>query len=204
MRQTHHWAADVFVVAIVLHLLRVFFTGAYRKPRELTYSIGVTMLCSPCSRDTSATRSSTTCSRGWGSRSATGWRCRCRSSARTSPRCIWGGPVPRQRTSSGRGCTSRTSSCSRSLIGEAARPAPAARRAAASHPVPRRARGPSARRRRAGVPRPGAAIARAALAVAGGALLLGGLVQINPIWLWGPYHVGRRRTARNRTGTSAG
>jgi ubiquinol-cytochrome c reductase cytochrome b subunit len=28
IRQTHHWAADVFVVAIVLHLLRVFFTGA--------------------------------------------------------------------------------------------------------------------------------------------------------------------------------
>jgi ubiquinol-cytochrome c reductase cytochrome b subunit len=28
IRQTHHWAADVFVVAIVLHLLRIFFTGA--------------------------------------------------------------------------------------------------------------------------------------------------------------------------------
>ena len=34
----------MFVAAIVLHLLRVFFTGAYRKPRELTYWIGVTML----------------------------------------------------------------------------------------------------------------------------------------------------------------
>ena len=44
IRQTHHWAADVFVAAIVLHLLRVFFTGAYRKPRELTYWIGLTML----------------------------------------------------------------------------------------------------------------------------------------------------------------
>ena len=40
MRQTHHWAADVFVAAIVLHLMRVFFTGAFRKPRELTYLIG--------------------------------------------------------------------------------------------------------------------------------------------------------------------
>ena len=37
IRQTHHWAADVFVASIVLHLLRVFFTGAFRKPRELTY-----------------------------------------------------------------------------------------------------------------------------------------------------------------------
>ncbi len=44
IRQTHHWAADVFVVAIVLHLLRIFFTGAFRKPRQLTYYVGVTML----------------------------------------------------------------------------------------------------------------------------------------------------------------
>jgi quinol---cytochrome-c reductase cytochrome b subunit len=44
IRQTHHWAANVFVFAIILHLFRVFFTGAYRKPRELTYFIGVTML----------------------------------------------------------------------------------------------------------------------------------------------------------------
>ena len=44
IRQTHHWAADVFVAAIVLHLMRIFFTGAFRKPRELTYLIGVLML----------------------------------------------------------------------------------------------------------------------------------------------------------------
>ena len=44
IRQTHHWAADVFVVAIVLHLLRVFFTGAFRKPRDLVYYVGVGML----------------------------------------------------------------------------------------------------------------------------------------------------------------
>lgn len=44
MRQTHHWAANVFVAAIVVHLLRVFFTGAYRKPRELTWVVGLLML----------------------------------------------------------------------------------------------------------------------------------------------------------------
>jgi ubiquinol-cytochrome c reductase cytochrome b subunit len=44
MRQTHHWAADVFIAAIVLHLVRVFFTGAYRKPRDLNWMIGLTML----------------------------------------------------------------------------------------------------------------------------------------------------------------
>src|SRR3954468_23865279 len=37
IRQVHHWAALLFVAAIVLHMLRNFFTGAFRKPRELTW-----------------------------------------------------------------------------------------------------------------------------------------------------------------------
>jgi ubiquinol-cytochrome c reductase cytochrome b subunit len=44
MRQVHHWAANVFVAAIVLHLMRVFFTGAFRKPRDINWMVGVTML----------------------------------------------------------------------------------------------------------------------------------------------------------------
>jgi ubiquinol-cytochrome c reductase cytochrome b subunit len=44
IRQTHHWAADVFVAAIIMHLMRVFFTGAFRKPRELTWIIGLILL----------------------------------------------------------------------------------------------------------------------------------------------------------------
>ena len=44
IRQTHHWAANIFLAAIILHLFRVFFTGAFRKPRDLTWLIGVTML----------------------------------------------------------------------------------------------------------------------------------------------------------------
>ena len=44
IRQAHHWAANLFVAAIVLHLLRVFFTGAFRKPRELTWLVGLLML----------------------------------------------------------------------------------------------------------------------------------------------------------------
>ncbi len=43
-RQVHHWAALVFVAAIVAHLLRVFFTGAFRRPREATWVVGVTLL----------------------------------------------------------------------------------------------------------------------------------------------------------------
>jgi ubiquinol-cytochrome c reductase cytochrome b subunit len=44
MRQVHHWAALVFIAAIVAHLCRVFFSGAFRKPRELNWMVGVTML----------------------------------------------------------------------------------------------------------------------------------------------------------------
>jgi ubiquinol-cytochrome c reductase cytochrome b subunit len=39
-RQIHHWAALLFVAAIGLHMLRVFFTGAFRKPREINWFIG--------------------------------------------------------------------------------------------------------------------------------------------------------------------
>jgi ubiquinol-cytochrome c reductase cytochrome b subunit len=44
MRQMHHWAAIVFLAAMVVHLGRVFFTGAFRRPRELNWIIGVTLL----------------------------------------------------------------------------------------------------------------------------------------------------------------
>ncbi|MDQ1449740.1 MAG: ubiquinol-cytochrome c reductase cytochrome b subunit, partial [Actinomycetota bacterium] len=44
MRQMHHWAALLFVGSIVAHLGRVFFTGAFRKPREINWLIGCTLL----------------------------------------------------------------------------------------------------------------------------------------------------------------
>ncbi len=44
MRQAHHWAADIFIGSIVVHMLRVFFTGAYRKPREINWIVGATLL----------------------------------------------------------------------------------------------------------------------------------------------------------------
>ena len=41
MRQVHHWSALLFVAAAGLHMLRVFFTGAFRKPREINWVVGV-------------------------------------------------------------------------------------------------------------------------------------------------------------------
>jgi ubiquinol-cytochrome c reductase cytochrome b subunit len=44
MRQIHHWAAIVFIAAIIVHLCRIFFTGAFRRPREINWIIGVLLL----------------------------------------------------------------------------------------------------------------------------------------------------------------
>ncbi|WGW13501.1 ubiquinol-cytochrome c reductase cytochrome b subunit [Saxibacter everestensis] len=44
MRQMHHWAALLFMAALSVHMLRVFFTGAFRKPRELNWVVGSVLL----------------------------------------------------------------------------------------------------------------------------------------------------------------
>ena len=44
MRQIHHWAALMFMMAMTVHMLRVFFTGAFRRPRELNWVVGCTLL----------------------------------------------------------------------------------------------------------------------------------------------------------------
>jgi ubiquinol-cytochrome c reductase cytochrome b subunit len=44
MRQIHHWAALLFVASIVTHMMRVFFTGAFRKPREINWLVGFVLM----------------------------------------------------------------------------------------------------------------------------------------------------------------
>ncbi|WP_296136135.1 cytochrome bc complex cytochrome b subunit [uncultured Tessaracoccus sp.] len=44
IRQIHHWSALLFVAAATVHALRVFFTGAFRKPREINWLIGIGLL----------------------------------------------------------------------------------------------------------------------------------------------------------------
>ncbi|SDK38345.1 ubiquinol-cytochrome c reductase cytochrome b subunit [Lentzea albidocapillata subsp. violacea] len=43
VRQVHHWAALLFMAAIVVHMFRIFFTGAFRKPREINWVIGIVL-----------------------------------------------------------------------------------------------------------------------------------------------------------------
>jgi ubiquinol-cytochrome c reductase cytochrome b subunit len=44
VRQIHHWAALLFLAAMLIHMFRVFFTGAFRKPRELNWLIGLSLI----------------------------------------------------------------------------------------------------------------------------------------------------------------
>ena len=44
MRQMHHWAANIFLGAIVVHMCRIFFTGGFRRPREMNWIIGINLL----------------------------------------------------------------------------------------------------------------------------------------------------------------
>jgi ubiquinol-cytochrome c reductase cytochrome b subunit len=44
IRQIHHWAALIFLAAMLIHMFRVFFTGAFRKPRELNWLIGLSLI----------------------------------------------------------------------------------------------------------------------------------------------------------------
>ena len=104
---------DVFLAAIVLHLLRIFFTGAYRKPRELTYWIGLTMLMVALLEGFLGYSLVDDLLSGMGL--AIGY-----AVALSIPfvganlvGADLGRAVPRQRTTSSRGCTSRTCSCSR-------------------------------------------------------------------------------------------
>ncbi|GAA4925628.1 cytochrome bc complex cytochrome b subunit [Nesterenkonia rhizosphaerae] len=44
VRQLHHWGALMFILAMSVHMLRVFFTGAFRKPREINWVVGCALL----------------------------------------------------------------------------------------------------------------------------------------------------------------
>ncbi|WP_066907095.1 cytochrome bc1 complex cytochrome b subunit [Millisia brevis] len=44
MRQIHHWAALLFAASIIVHMMRIFFTGAFRRPREANWVIGCLLL----------------------------------------------------------------------------------------------------------------------------------------------------------------
>jgi ubiquinol-cytochrome c reductase cytochrome b subunit len=187
IRQTHHWAANVFIAAIVLHLLRIFFTGAYRKPRELTYWIGLTMLLTSLLEGYLGYSLADDLLSGMGL--AIGY-----AVAMSIPfvganlaALIWDGPFPGSHAFFPRMYIVHVF-----VIPILLATLLAAHLALVALKHHTQFRGPRATERKVvGVPTfPGQAPRSLGLfaATAGVLFLLGGLVQINPIWLWGPFH----------------
>jgi ubiquinol-cytochrome c reductase cytochrome b subunit len=186
MRQAHHWAALLFLVSITLHLLRVVFTGAFRKPRELTYAAGVTLLTLAVIEGYVGYSLLDDLLSGMGL--AIGY-----SAALSIPgiggalgSLIWDGPFP-----GGPALESRLF-----ILHVFVLPAAIATLIALHLWMVVRTRhaqfpGPGRRERNVvGAPLWPAYALRSLgwmLAVAAALVLLGGLVQINPVWQWGPF-----------------
>jgi quinol---cytochrome-c reductase cytochrome b subunit len=186
-RQVHHWAADVFIAAIVLHLMRIFFTGAYRKPRDLNYFIGLTMLMLAILEGFAGYSLVDDLLSGMGLAIAYSVALAIPGIGAQLGYLIWGGPFP--------GSSSFWPRLE--IIHVFVIPILLAtlitihlvmimRQHHSQFP------GPGRRERNVvGTPLWPAYALRSIglmLAVAAVLFLLGGLVQINPIWQWGPYH----------------
>src|SRR4051794_6027659 len=189
IRQTHHWAADVFVVAIVLHLLRIFFTGAFRKPRELTYYVGLAMLMLALLEGFLGYSLVDDLLSGMGLAIAYSVALSLPLIGANIALLLWGAPFPGE-----------ASFFSRMYIGHVLiLPLLIGGLLAlhivlivARHHTQFRESERTTERRIVGLPAFAAYAPRSlglAFAVAAVLFLLGGLVQVNPIWEWGPYHV---------------
>jgi len=191
IRQTHHWAADIFVAAIVLHVVRVFFTGAYRKPRELTYVIGVLMLFLTLLEGYLGYSLVDDLLSGMGLAIGYAVALSIPFIGANLALLIWGGQFPGD-----------PDFWSRMYIAHvlifpviiATLMAVHLALVASRHHTQFSTGPPRTERKLIGVPTfPGQAPRSLGLffSVAAVLVLLGALVQINPIWLWGPYHVGQ-------------
>jgi len=190
IRQTHHWAADVFLAAIVLHLLRVFFTGAFRPPRTLTYYLGLTMLTFSLLEGYLGYSLGDDLLSGIGLAIGYGVALSVPFVGANLASLIWGGPFPGTSAFWPRIYIIHVLVLP-VLIGTLLVAHLAL--VAARHHTQFRESSRHTERRIIGVPAfPGQAPRSLALmfAVFAVLFLLGGLVQVNPVWLWGPYHVG--------------
>ncbi len=190
IRQTHHWAADVFIAAIVLHLMRVFFTGAYRKPRELTYVIGVLLLFTALLEGYLGYSMVDDLLSGMGLAIGYAVALSIPFIGANFALLIWGHPYPGDPSFWSRMYIAHVLIFPLLIAGLlGAHLALVASRHHSQFKPRKRVNG---ERKLIGVPTfPGQAPRSLGLlfAVAAALVLLGALVQINPIWLWGPYHV---------------
>jgi len=188
IRQTHHWAADVFLVSFVMHLMRVFFTGAYRKPRELTWIIGLLMLFTALPEGFLGYSLGDDLLSGMGIAIAYGVALSIPVIGGPLALAIWGAPFPGKPEFWSRMYIAHVFLLP-ILIGTLI--AIHLALVALRHHTQFKESPRHTDRRLIGVPLfPGQTPRSLALMFAafGVLFLLGGLVQINPIWQWGPYH----------------
>jgi ubiquinol-cytochrome c reductase cytochrome b subunit len=186
-RQIHHWAALVFLAAITLHVMRIVFTGAFRKPRDVNYFIGVTLLALAILEGFAGYSLPDDLLSGMGLAIAWGVGMSLPFVGGPFATALWGGKFP-----------GSTAFESRLFIAHVfVIPAILASLIAvhlAIIMIQRHSqfRGPGRREDNVvGTPLwPGYALRSLGLfaAVAAVLVLIGGLIQINPVWLWGPYH----------------
>jgi ubiquinol-cytochrome c reductase cytochrome b subunit len=190
IRQTHHWAADVFVAAIVLHLLRIFFTGAFRKPRELTFVIGVVMLMLALPEGYLGYSLADDLLSGMGLAIGYAVALSLPLVGANFALLLWGAPFPGDPSFWSRMYIAHVLILPLMIGGLLALHLALV---ASRHHTQFRPTRRQSEHSVVGAPTfPGQAPRSLSLffAVAASLFLLGGLVQINPIWLWGPYHVG--------------
>jgi ubiquinol-cytochrome c reductase cytochrome b subunit len=188
IRQTHHWAADVFVASIVLHVLRIFFTGAYRKPRELTYWLGLSILIVALLEGYLGYSLVDDLLSGMGLAIGYGVLLSVPFVGANLANLIWGAPFPGKEAFFPRMYIAHVFLIPAliAVLLTAHLLLVALRHHTQFKKSPR-----ETQRKLVGVPTfPGQTPRSLGLliGVAGLLVLLGGLVQINPIWLWGPFH----------------
>jgi quinol---cytochrome-c reductase cytochrome b subunit len=191
MRQTHHWAADIFVASIVLHLIRIFFTGAFRKPREFTYIIGLLMLFAALLEGYAGYSMVDDLLSGMGLAIGYGVALSIPFIGGNMALAIWGAPYPGDPSFESRLFITHVFILP-VLIGLLI--ALHLTLVASRHHTQFRRYKRQSNRKLIGIPTfPGQTPRSLGLLIgtAGVLFLLGGLIQINPIWLWGPYDVSR-------------
>jgi ubiquinol-cytochrome c reductase cytochrome b subunit len=188
-RQTHHWAADVFVASVILHLMRVFFTGAFRRPRTLIWTIGLLMLFTSLLEGYLGYSMVDDLLSGMGLAIGYGVALSTPIIGGNLGLALWGGPYPGVHAFESRMYIAHVlifPALIATLI--ALHLALVMRHHHTQFPTSPRA----TERRVIGLPTFPGQTPRSLglmLAVAAVLFLLGGLVQINPIWQWGPYNV---------------
>ena len=186
-RQTHHWAAIVFLGAVFLHLCRVFFTGAFRRPRELNWITGVTLMVVGIAEGFVGYTLLDDLLSGTGARIAYAIAESVPLAGEWIASWVWGGEYP------GRGFLSRLFAVHIFLLPAAIATLIAVHLFLVARPHHTQFPGPGRHQRNVVGLRLWPSYATLSLGffflITAVLVFMGGFLQINPVWLYGPYDV---------------